>query len=64
MEQMVGQLNRLDNTLNTVARIPNDDTVAILKRVDKNTQSITKDIEYLSEQIRKHEMYFHNINEM
>ncbi|MEQ2526832.1 hypothetical protein WMO40_08975 [Bacillaceae bacterium CLA-AA-H227] len=63
MEQMVGQLDRMENTLNIVARTANDDTVAILKRIDNNTQSITKDIEYLSEQIGKHEMYFHRINE-
>ncbi|TKC16077.1 hypothetical protein [Robertmurraya kyonggiensis] len=57
------KLDRMETTLNAVARTSNDDTVAILKRIDNNTQSITKDIEYLSEQVGKHEMYFHRINE-
>jgi predicted nucleic acid-binding Zn-ribbon protein len=61
-EKVTEQLDRMETTLNIVAKTANDDTVAILERIDKNTKSLNQDIEFLSEQSGRHEMYFNRIN--
>jgi DNA anti-recombination protein RmuC len=61
-EKVTEQLDRMETTLNIVAKTANDDTVAILERIDRNTKSLNQDIEFLSEQSGRHEMYFNRIN--
>ncbi|GLB61823.1 hypothetical protein [Cytobacillus sp. NCCP-133] len=56
------QLNRMETTLNAIAQTSNDDTVSILKRIDQNTKNMNRDIEYLSKQAGKHELYFNRMN--
>jgi hypothetical protein len=56
------QLDRMETTLNIVAKTANDDTFAILERIDRNTKSLNQDVEFLSEQSGKHEMYLNRIN--
>lgn len=51
----------METTLNTVAETANDDTLAILERIDRNTKSMNQDIEFLSKQSGKHEMFFNRI---
>lgn len=59
---MKEQLNRMETTLNAVAETAMHDTMAILKRIDKNTKDLNQDIKFLSEQVGKHEMHLNRIN--
>ncbi|MBT2686742.1 hypothetical protein J7I93_00945 [Bacillus sp. ISL-47] len=60
--EMDQKLDRIETTLNTIAQTSTDDTVSILKRIDMNTKNMNRDIEYLSKQVGKHELYFNRIN--
>lgn len=51
----------METTLHTVAETANDDTLAILERIDRNTKIMNQDIEFLSKQSGKHEMFFNRI---
>lgn len=61
-EKVTEQLDRMETTLNIVSKTTNDDTLAILERIERNTKSLNQDIEFLSEQSGRHEMYFNRIN--
>lgn len=63
LDQIKVKLDRMESTLNTLANTFNEGTVAILNRIDKNTISFSRDTEFLSGKVGKHEMYFHRINE-
>ena len=61
-EKVNEQLERIETTLIAVSETANDDTFAILERIDRNTKDLNQDIEFLSKQVGKHEMYFNRVN--
>jgi Skp family chaperone for outer membrane proteins len=61
-EKVTDQLDRMETTLDIIAKTAYEDTVAIIERIDRNTKSLNQDIEFLSEQSGRHEMYFNRIN--
>ncbi|MFZ3588929.1 hypothetical protein ACOI1C_06515 [Bacillus sp. DJP31] len=61
-DKVTTQLDRMETTINNIAQTANEDTVAILKKIDKNTKNINRDIEFLSEQSGKHEMYLNRLS--
>jgi predicted nucleic acid-binding Zn-ribbon protein len=61
-ENVTEQLDRMETTLHAVAETANHDTMAIFERIDRNTKTLNQDIEFLSEQAGRHEMYFNRIN--
>lgn len=56
------QVNRMDSTLNTIAQNAQDDTMTILNRIDSINTSTREDIDFLAEQVGRHEMYFKRLN--
>ena len=61
-DTMTKQLDRMEETLNNITQTANGDTVTILERIDRNTKNLNQDIEFLSEQVGKHELFFNRMN--
>lgn len=66
LDEQIGSLNfkfnRMESTLNTIAQNGQDDTITILNRIDSITNSTKEDIDFLAEQVGRHEMYFKRLN--
>ena len=56
-EMVTEKLARIETTLNAVAQTSINDTISILERIDWNTKNLNQDIEFLSEQSGRHELY-------
>jgi len=56
------QFNRMESTLNAIVQNAQDDTITILNRIDSIINSTKEDIDFLAEQVGRHEMYFKRLN--
>lgn len=57
------KFKEINQKLNRIGVNSNEDTISILKQIEKNTKHFNKDIEYLSEQVRKHDMILNRIQQ-
>lgn len=57
------KFKEINQKMNRIGVNSNEDTISILKQIEKNTKDFNKNIEYLSEQVRKHDMILNRIQQ-